>query len=264
VPRKRRPFPEVGELVIATVAEVFDKGAYVTLDEYGGKRGYVPLGEVSSTWVHNIRDFLKEGQKTVLKVIKADPAKGHVDLSLRRVSVAEKGQKMYEWKRAQRAETLLSLAAKKLGCTLDEAYDEVGWRLEDKYGEIYSGLEWAVKRGVEALREAGVAERWIDAVYEVAKEHVELPMVKVCGRLELRTTHPRGVLHIGQSLMKALELAKEKGYNVKIYTAGAPFYNVEVMGEDYKQAESALREVAEVALKEIKSRGGVGSFTVKR
>ena len=264
MPRKRQPFPEVGELVVATVTEVFDKGAYVALDEYGGKKGYVPLSEVASSWFHNIRDFLKERQKVVLKVIKVDPFKGHIDLSLRRASSVEREQKMFEWKRAQRAEALLGFAAKKLGRTLDEAYNEVGWKLEDRYGEIYAGLEEAVRRGVEALKEAGVAGAWVDAVYEVAKEHIELPVVKVAGKLELRSTHPKGVLHIKQSLLKALELAKDKGYNVRIYVAGTPFYGVEVVAENYKQAESVLREVADVVLRELKSLGGTGNFTVRR
>ncbi len=264
MPRKRNPYPEVGELVIATVAEVFDKGAYVTLDEYGGKKGYVPLGEVSSSWFHNIRDFLREGQKTVLKVIKVDQVKGHVDLSLRRVSSVERERKMYEWKRAQRAETLLSFAAKKLGKTLDEAYAEAGWKLEDKYGEIYAGLEEAVRRGVEALLEAEVPETWAHALLEIAREHIEIPMVKVSGILELRSFHPKGVLHIKESLIKSLELAKSKGYNVRIYSAGAPRYGVEVIAEDYKKAESILKEVAEAALDVIRKFGGQGSFIYKR
>lgn len=262
--RKRKSLPEVGELVVATVTEVFDKGAYVTLDEYGNKKGYVPLTEVSSSWFHNIRDFLREKQKVVLKVIKVDPVKEHIDLSLKRVSDVEREQKVLEWKRAQRAEALLSLAAKRLGSSLAEAYEKVGWRLEDRYGEAYAGLEEAVRRGVEALREAKVDETWVSVVYEVAKEHIELPMVKVMGRLELRSTHAKGALHIKQSLMKALEFAKDKGYNVKIYTAGAPFYNIEVVAEDYKQAESVLKEVADVALAELKSLGGTGSFATKR
>ncbi|MEM4699351.1 MAG: translation initiation factor IF-2 subunit alpha [Candidatus Nezhaarchaeales archaeon] len=262
--RRRKSLPEVGELVVATVAEVFDKGAYVTLDEYNNKKGYVPLTEVASSWFHNIRDFLRERQKVVLKVIKVDPVKGYIDLSLKRVSTVEKEQKMLEWKRAQRAEALLGLAAKRLGASLSEAYEKVGWRLEDRYGEIYAGLEEVARRGVEALREAGVDEMWVNVVYEVAKEHIELPLVKVIGRLELQSTHAKGALHIKQSLIKALELAKSKGYNVRIYVAGAPFYNIEAVAEDYKQAEHILKEVADVALKELKSLGGVGSLTVKR
>jgi translation initiation factor 2 subunit 1 len=75
---KGRDLPEVGELVIATVTEVFDKGAYVNLDEYSNVSGYVPIGEVASTWIHNIRDYLKEGRKVVLKVIRVDKSKGDV------------------------------------------------------------------------------------------------------------------------------------------------------------------------------------------
>ncbi len=264
MPRKRKPYPDVGELVVATVTEVFDKGAYVALDEYGGRKGYVPLSEVSSSWFHNIRDFLRERQKVVLKVIKVNPAKGHVDLSLRRASSVEKERKMFEWKRAQRAETLLSFAAKKLGKTLDEAYDEAGWKLEDKYGEIYAGLEEAVRHGLDALLNAGLSKEWADAILEIAKEHIEIPLVKVSGMLELRSIHPKGVLHIKQSLLEALKLAKNKGYNVRIYLAGAPHYGIEVVAEDYKKAEAVMKEVAETALKSFKSLGGHGSFIHKR
>ena len=41
--RKRKPLPTVGELVVGTVTKVFDYGAYLNLDEYGGKEAYFCL-----------------------------------------------------------------------------------------------------------------------------------------------------------------------------------------------------------------------------
>ncbi|MHC1627842.1 MAG: S1 RNA-binding domain-containing protein, partial [Candidatus Nezhaarchaeales archaeon] len=134
--KKRREWPMQGEIVIGTVVQVFDKGAYITLDEYGGKKAYVPLNEVSSSWFHNIRDVIREGQKTAFKVIRVDTVKGHIDLSLKRVADVERERKILEWKRAKKAEVLLDFAAKKLSKTLDDAYNEAGWKLEDHYGEI--------------------------------------------------------------------------------------------------------------------------------
>lgn len=254
----------MGDLVIATVLEVFDKGAYVALDEYGGKKGYVPLNEVSSSWFHNLRDFLRERQKTVLKVIKVDPDKGHVDLSLKRVSNVEKEKKMLKWKRAQRAETLLSFAAKRLNRSLDEAYKEVGWKLEDTFSEIYAGLEEVVRKGEEVLLNANISGEWAPAILELAKEHMEIPMVKVSGSLELRSAHPKGALHIKRSLLEALRLAGEKGYDVRIYTAGSPIYRIEVVAENYREAEAAMKEVAQTALNVLKSLGGQGLFKSER
>ena len=68
-------WPEIGDFVIATIQKITDYGAYVMLDEYE-KQGLLHVSEVSSGWVRNIRDFVREGQKTVLKVLRVDAQKG--------------------------------------------------------------------------------------------------------------------------------------------------------------------------------------------
>ncbi len=62
---ERKPeWPEIGDLVIATIETVTDYGAYAKLDEYN-KRGLLHVSEISSSWIRNIRDFVREGQKMV-------------------------------------------------------------------------------------------------------------------------------------------------------------------------------------------------------
>ena len=259
--RRRRPLPELGELVMATVAEVFDRGAYVILDEYGGIEGYVPIGEVSSSWVHNIRDFLKEGRKVVLKVIRVDPRKGHVDLSRRRVTAKERKEKLLEWKRLQRAEKFLEMAAERLGKTLDEAYEEAGWPLEDFFGEIFAGFEAAAMEGIEPLLKAGVPKEWAEVLADLAKAYIELPEVKISGILQLTSTAPDGVLRIKKALMRAIEAGKEFDAVFRVYSVGAPRYRVDVRARNYQIAEAALDAIVKAALNAIKEMGGQGSFT---
>ena len=67
-------WPEAGDLVIATVEHVADYGAYAKLDEYA-KQGLPHVSEISSSWTHNIRDFVRENQKLVLKVLRVDSEK---------------------------------------------------------------------------------------------------------------------------------------------------------------------------------------------
>jgi len=55
--------PEVGEIVIATIAKLGDHGAYATLDEYDNIQGFLHVSEIAHGWVRNIGKFVKEGEK---------------------------------------------------------------------------------------------------------------------------------------------------------------------------------------------------------
>src|SRR5207249_3402763 len=79
-------------------------GAFVTLDEYENKEGFIHIAEVSSGWIKYIRDYVREGQKVVCKVLKVDTEKGHIDLSLKAVNEHQRREKIQEWKNEQKAE----------------------------------------------------------------------------------------------------------------------------------------------------------------
>ena len=66
---KNDNWPEEGELLVCTVKNVRENGAYLTLDSYEGKEGFVFIGEVAAGWVKNIRSHVREGQRVVAKVI---------------------------------------------------------------------------------------------------------------------------------------------------------------------------------------------------
>ena len=94
--------PEAGELVVGTIIRIMPYGAYAALDEYDGAEGLLHISEISSRWVKNIRDHVRERQKAVLKVLRVDREKRHIDLSLRRVNEREKREKLLAWKRELR------------------------------------------------------------------------------------------------------------------------------------------------------------------
>src|SRR5512136_35635 len=172
---ERKPqWPEVGDLVIATIETVTDYGAYAKLDEYE-KRGLLHVSEISSSWIRNIRDFVREGQKVVLKVLRVDQEKGHIDLSLRRVTKRERIDKVKSWKKDRKADALLRGVAEKLGLPASEVYQKAGAFLEEKYG-LYEGFERLVKEGPEVLTKLGVAEAVANAFAQVAEERIRVKM----------------------------------------------------------------------------------------
>src|SRR5712692_9015347 len=127
--------PEVGDLVVATVTRVEDYGAYVKLDEFSGIEGLVHISEISTTWVRNIREHARQGQKLVLKVLRVSSQRNQIDLSLRRVTGREKSEKMLEWKKERKAEAILTSAADKLKKSAEDAED-IKKVLLDKFGGL--------------------------------------------------------------------------------------------------------------------------------
>src|SRR5947199_9341604 len=91
-----------------------DYGTNFKLDEYGGIEGLVHISENSTTWVRNFRDHARACQKLVLKVLRVNPQRNQIDLSLRRVTGREKSEKMLEWKKERKAEAILKSAAEKM------------------------------------------------------------------------------------------------------------------------------------------------------
>jgi translation initiation factor 2 subunit 1 len=163
--RKKDKYPSEGDLVICTVSKVSSHGAFANLDEYVNKDGFIHISEVASIWVKNIRDYVKEGQKTVAKVLSVDRDRGHIDLSVRRVGESQKTNKTQEWKRAQKAEKLLELAATEVKKTLDEAYKDVGFVLEGTLVKYIPDLKrslFKAKRLWKVFQKFGIkpSKRW--------------------------------------------------------------------------------------------------------
>jgi translation initiation factor 2 subunit 1 len=256
--------PELGELVVATVVRIVPYGAYVTLDEYNNVEGLLHISEVASGWVRNIREHVREGQKTVLKVLRTDPEKMHVDLSLRRVSEREKKDKLLEWKQENRGRRLLDMAAEKMKVKPEEAYQKVGTIIEDKFGNIYRGLERAAIEGEEPLLKVGVPPEWASALLEIAKSKIRVRRVQIRGTLQLTCPTSNGVEVLREAFSKALGVRKPRNAQVNIYVIGPPRYRIEVVAENFKQAERILDGAVEAAIETVSSQGGEGKFTRSR
>ncbi len=251
-------WPEPGDLVIATIESVMDYGAYANLDEYN-KRGFLHISEISSARIRNLHDFIRERQKIVLKVLRVDLDKGHIDLSLRRVTKRERIEKIKVWKKDRKGEVLLRTVAEKLGLPVDEVYQKAGVILEQNDG-IYEGFEKALKEGPEALTKLGIPEDMAKAFAQIAEERIHIKLVQVKGTLEIRCMKPNGVKCIQEAFIEAKKAQKAKGAKIQFVVIAAPRYSVEVSADNWKQAGELLDEVSESVVTNITKAGGHGSF----
>jgi translation initiation factor 2 subunit 1 len=255
-------WPEYGELVIATITKVREYGAYANLEEYN-KQGLLHISEITSGRVRRIRDYVKEKQKMVLKVIRVNVEKGQINLSLRRVTKRERIEKNKSWKRNRKGEALLNEVAEKVGLPLHEVYQKAGLILEQKYG-LYEGFEEVVKEGIEILTKLDISEDLAKVIAQVAEERIKIKMVKVKGVIEVRCSKPNGVKCIQDAFIDAGKSHRAKDSKIEFYVIAAPKYSVEVSADNWKRAEKLFEKVCESVVTNITKAGGHGSYTRKK
>ena len=250
-------YPEVGDLVVASVTRVVDYGAYVKLDEYEGVEGLIHISEIASTYVKNIRVHVREGQKLVLKVLRVSSQRAQVDLSLRRVTGREKSEKMLEWKKVKKADSIIKGAAEKLKATEDDV-SKVKSIIYEKFDNPFDAFEEATDEGEEIFSKLGISEEWAKTLTEVARSKIRLEKAKVTGTVELICAKTEGVEAIRQALRGAKKVKKSRGTTIKIYTVGSPRYRLEVRSKEITDAQATLNLAIDEALNSIKSLGGEG------
>src|SRR3989338_10823554 len=119
---RREGYPGEDELVLCTVTKVLGHAVFVNLDEYD-KGGLVHISEIAPGRIRNIREYVELSKKIVCKVLRIDSERGHIDLSLRRVSEIEKKNKLEEIKQEQKAEKVIEMVSKAAGRKMDEVYE---------------------------------------------------------------------------------------------------------------------------------------------
>ena len=132
--------PEEGELVVATITNVKQNGAYADLDEFEGIEGFIFIGEIASGWVKNIRGFVREGQRVICKVMRTRRDGTSLELSLKSVSEERRRDRLQEWKNEQRAQQLLKVLGEKVGWTEDDIAEQSS-ELAEAFGGVYAAFE---------------------------------------------------------------------------------------------------------------------------
>jgi len=255
---KRKGLPEWGEFVICTVKRITPYAAWCSLEEYPEVEGMIHVSEVAGKWVRDIRKFVKVNKQYVAKVIRIDYQKNFVNLSLKRVNEKDEKEKWNAFRKEERAEKMLEQAAKELGKSLDEAYEEVGFLLQDKFGDLFSAFE-EIFRNENALEKIAISEKWKKALVEVAKKSFKEKEVKIKAELQIKNFSGDGINRIKKLLMNL-----EKDFGLRIRYLGAPRYLVEIKGKNPKQMEKTLVKALDLAVKEAKKLNGEASYQLVR
>ena len=253
--------PKPGDLVIGLVKRIERYGAYLDLLEYPGWEGLVHISEISLKWIRNIRDYLRENQREVFKVLRVDTRAKQADVSLRRVSQKEREWKILEWKRKQKLVRILNLLAERTGRSREELRKLI--------------VEPAMRRGLslyDVFLDAVEEERlpsWLKLdktlakqLLELIKQEIRLKQAVVRGTLIMMVPRGDGVEYIRKAVAQGLKQAG-KGERISITSIGSPKYLIRVEAEDQEKGRELIRRVAEACLSVVREAGGRGELQLK-
>lgn len=233
---KKTGYPEDSELVMCTVTKIHYHSVFVNLDEYG-KSGMIHISEISPGRIRNIHDYVKEGKVVVCKVLRINEERGHIDLSLRRVSDGQRREKVNSIKQEQMVEKIIEQVAKSNGTAAAALYKDIRKRLKLEQNDlIYPYFEEVVIDDVK-LVDKGIPDKIAKDLEELIRQRIKPPRVEISGELRIISYAADGV-----DIVKATLQKMDAVEGVDISYSGGGKYKVIVTSDDYKQAEKFLKE----------------------
>ena len=232
-----KEFPDEDELVLCTVTKIAGTTVFVHIDSYN-KDGMISTSEIAPGRIRNIRDYVNINKKVVCKIIRIDKAKGHIDLSLRRVSNKDSREIIDEYKKEQTTLLILKMI-------LNESAVQVAEKIKEKY-PLKEFLE-KIRQTPDVLKEF-VSEKEAEQISNLINERIKEKIFRKKAILSISSTAPNGLSIIKTALMSAK--------NAKIAYLGAPNYSLMIESKNLKDAEKKFKDTLDMITEKIKKEGG--------
>ena len=195
---RKSGMPQDDELVLCTITKIQYDSVFAHLDEYD-KGGMIHISEIAPGRIRNIRDFVAEGKKVICKVLRVDPVRGHIDLSLRRVNDGQRREKNDAIKSELKAEKIVESLSKQMKLDLNLVYEEIASKVFKKYEYLYPCFKDVVEKGLN-LAGLGIRKDIADALATSIKEKIKPPSVEIKGELRLTSYESNGIEIVKEAL----------------------------------------------------------------
>jgi translation initiation factor 2 subunit 1 len=236
--------PKVGEHVIATISKVARFGAYCRLLEYNNLEVFLPIREVSSGWIKNIREHVHEGQKVVCSILFYDKEKGTIDVSLKRVTQGQAKEKIRAYNLEKRIAALFAQSIKMAGM-----YEDKATLVQKALSEFstYTNLMDNATSDSEEFKKSTLPKKLKDLLLENYEANRKKRRYIVAYTMKLSTFNTMS----GVTELKDI-IASVKHLGIDVNYIGAPHYRLVAEGEDYSKAEDKIKQAAQLVQSKLK------------
>src|SRR3989338_4717489 len=132
---------------------------------------------------------------------------------------------------------MLELAAKSMGKTLEEAYEEAGFILQENFG-LYEGFRKALQRP-DVLRARGISDAWIQTLKDIAEKSITQKEFEFRAKLFIKTLKPDGI----NIIKSVLNEAESRG--LEVHYISAPEYLLKYKTKEAKKGEKEFSDKLE-------------------
>ena len=226
-------YPKVNSLVVCEVTKITNYGVFAELLEYDNLEGFIHISQVSSSWIKNIHNHAKINQIRAAKVLKIDTYKNHIDLSFNRISNADEKRKISEYRLFKRAQSLLTVIAKELGVSFDDAWDHIAEPLILKERNLYTGFVNFLKYGSESY---DIDKKYLSKLKEVLEKNITIKDKTITYFIEVSCAKADAANIISDAFKKSLKNVTK----CDVIYAGPGKYKMTVTAIDYKTAAKKL------------------------
>jgi translation initiation factor 2 subunit 1 len=253
---KRTGLPDDSEIVMCTITKIQYSSVFARIDEFENLSGMIHISEIAAGRIRNIRDYVKEGKKVVCKVLRIHKDRGHVDLSLRRVTDSQRRNKVNELKLEQKAESIIEYVAKQNKLDFKKLYNDISEPIIHDYTHIHHGFEEHVAGNFDLNEKLSLDKKILKQLVELVDLRFTPKSIEISGVMKLSSYDSNGLKIVKDTLEKV-----EGIEGVQISYLGGGKYKFTVEALEYKDAEPILKESTDTAIAYITKHGGTGEFT---
>eukprot|EP00116_Pleurobrachia_bachei_P002057 sb/3462319/ len=261
-----KKLPDVDQVVMVTVSEITDLGAYVKLLEYDGAKGLILMTEMSRKRIRSINKLVRVGRNECVLVTRVDQEKGYLDLSKRRVVHEDIKQTEEKYSRCKTVNQILRHVGELLDYEdnkqLEDLYKRTAWFFDKKYatsGGSYERFKEAAQKP-EVLDELDMDPHTKEYLLKEIKRKLTPQAVKVRADVEVCCYSYEGIDAVKNALRAGLVFSSEE-VPLKINLIAPPLYVISVT---LLNEEKGV-EVVKISMAAIKEsiEAAEGNFEVK-
>ena len=245
-------FPSRDDFVVVKITQILDYGVFVELLEYKNARGFVHISNVASSWVKNIRNFVKMNQVRVAKVLNVDLERRQIDLAFAGVNPMRERTVLNQFKQINREQKLIEILSKETKKPFEEVWASVVDPLTAEHGSLFEAFE-KIALGYDPS--PVLAKEWVAPVKDLVEKNIVVSKKEITGKLKLSSTASNGL-----NLIKDVLSDAEGGKGCVVSYAGGGSFNVSCTGLTFKEADKVLSVSMVNAEKKAKKLGIVFEF----